>query len=57
MKSYEKTEIYNIEKIESLSKNYKSIIEDLGEDVNREGLQKTPERTAKAMQFLTQVTI
>ncbi|RTY87268.1 GTP cyclohydrolase I FolE [Flavobacterium sp. GT3R68] len=53
MKSYEKTEIYDIEKIESLSKNYKSIIEDLGEDLNREGLQKTPERTAKAMQFLT----
>lgn len=53
MKSYEKIETYDIEKIESLSKNYKSIIEDLGEDVNREGLQKTPERVAKAMQFLT----
>jgi GTP cyclohydrolase I len=53
MKSYEKVETYDIEKIESLSKNYKSIIEDLGEDVNREGLQKTPERVAKAMQFLT----
>ncbi|HLF53466.1 GTP cyclohydrolase I FolE [Flavobacterium sp.] len=53
MKSYEKVETYDIEKIESLSKNYKSIIEDLGEDLNREGLQKTPERVAKAMQFLT----
>lgn len=53
MKSYEKVETYDIEKIESLSRNYKAIIEDLGEDVNREGLQKTPERVAKAMQFLT----
>src|SRR5690606_20750355 len=30
------------------------IIEALGEDPNREGLQKTPERVAKAMQYMTQ---
>lgn len=53
MKSYEKIEIYDSELIESMSKNYKTIIENLGEDVNREGLQKTPERVAKAMQYLT----
>ena len=53
MKSYEKIEIYDTKLIESLSENYKTIIENLGEDVNREGLQKTPERVAKAMQFLT----
>jgi GTP cyclohydrolase I len=53
MKSYEKIEVYNTKLIESLAKNYKIIIENLGEDVNREGLQKTPERVAKAMQFLT----
>ncbi|CAN1486780.1 FolE GTP cyclohydrolase I [Flavobacteriaceae bacterium] len=53
MKSYEKIEIYDTELIESMSKNYKTIIENLGEDVNREGLQKTPERVAKAMQYLT----
>jgi GTP cyclohydrolase I len=53
MKSYEKIEIYDTELIESMSKNYKTIIENLGEDVNREGLLKTPERVAKAMQFLT----
>lgn len=53
MKSYEKIEIYDTKLIESLSKNYKTIIENLGEDINREGLQKTPERVAKAMQFLT----
>ncbi|MCF8321065.1 MAG: GTP cyclohydrolase I FolE [Flavobacterium sp.] len=53
MKSYEKIEVYDTKLIESLSENYKTIIENLGEDVNREGLQKTPERVAKAMQFLT----
>jgi GTP cyclohydrolase I len=53
MKSYEKIEIYDTELIESMSKNYKTIIENLGEDINREGLQKTPERVAKAMQYLT----
>ena len=53
MKSYEKIEIYDTVLIESLTENYKTIIVNLGEDVNREGLQKTPERVAKAMQFLT----
>jgi GTP cyclohydrolase I len=35
-----------------LLKNYKSALSLLGEDPSREGLQKTPERLAKAMQFL-----
>jgi GTP cyclohydrolase I len=52
-RSYEKIEQYDTEITETLSQNYKSIIENLGEDVNREGLEKTPERVAKAMQFLT----
>ena len=50
---YEKIEQYDEEKIESLSQHYKSVITDLGEDVTREGLEKTPERVAKAMQYLT----
>lgn len=39
---------------EQLAYHYKSIISLLGEDTDREGLVKTPERVAKAMQFLTQ---
>jgi len=53
MKNYEKIEQYNTEVTEILSSNYKTIIENLGEDVTREGLEKTPERVAKAMQYLT----
>ena len=50
---YSKIDQYNESKIEELSKHYSSIITNLGEDVEREGLKKTPERVAKAMQFLT----
>ena len=38
---------------ELLAGHYKEIITLLGEDVDREGLIKTPTRVAKAMQFLT----
>lgn len=51
--SYTKEEKYNQELTDEMSQHYKKIIELLGEDVNREGLQKTPERIAKAMQYLT----
>ena len=50
---YERKDLYNPEKINKLSSLYGSVIEELGEDVSREGLLKTPERVAKAMQFLT----
>ena len=53
IRSYEKVEQYDEEITEVLSDNYRTIIENLGENVNREGLEKTPERVAKAMQFLT----
>ena len=41
------------EGLDDLASHYKSIIELLGEDPDREGLQKTPMRVAKAMQILT----
>ncbi|WP_166964358.1 GTP cyclohydrolase I FolE [Yeosuana marina] len=51
---YRKYEEYNIQVTDDVKDRYKNIITDLGEDVTRDGLQKTPERAAKAMQFLTQ---
>lgn len=53
IKSYQKKEEYDTELTASIAQNYKVIIDSLGEDVTREGLEKTPERAAKAMQFLT----
>jgi GTP cyclohydrolase I len=53
-KGYSKVESYDDATTNDLSTNYKSIIELLGEDTQREGLEKTPLRVAKAMQFLTQ---
>lgn len=53
MNNYERKDIYKTETTELLANNYKTIIAGLGEDTNREGLEKTPERVAKAMQYLT----
>ena len=53
MDGYSKIDQYNTTKLKKLASNYSSIITELGEDVNREGIIKTPERVAKAMQFLT----
>jgi GTP cyclohydrolase I len=53
-RGYEKTEEYDDEIVSEIANNYANIIKALGEDPDREGLQKTPERAAKAMQFLTQ---
>ena len=44
---------WSAEKIEQLKGHYQSILSLLGEDVEREGLLKTPERVAKAMLTLT----
>jgi GTP cyclohydrolase IA len=52
--AYKKSEQYDEKTTASLIVNYKSILGQLGEDPNREGLGKTPERVAKAMQFFTQ---
>ena len=43
---YERIDKYNPEKLEKLQEHYAAILELLGEDVNREGLEKTPFRVA-----------
>jgi GTP cyclohydrolase I len=50
---YQKIDSYDNERIISIASNYKNILTQLGEDPEREGLLKTPERVAKALQFLT----
>ncbi|MCB0540698.1 MAG: GTP cyclohydrolase I FolE, partial [Bacteroidetes bacterium] len=50
---YKKNEFYNEELVKKVADNYKEIIENVGEDVAREGLIKTPERASKAMHYLT----
>ncbi len=52
--AYKKIEQYDEATTSGLMKNYKDTLELLGEDPDREGLLKTPERLAQAMQFLTQ---
>jgi len=51
---YQKKEIYSEEQTQGLMNHYKGILNLIGEDSEREGLLKTPERLAKAMQYLTQ---
>lgn len=53
MALYERKDIYDEEAIEQLSKKYEQILDGIGENTQREGLLKTPERVAKAMAFLT----
>jgi GTP cyclohydrolase IA len=52
--AYKKTEQYDEKITLGLVDSYKSALELLGEDPQREGLIKTPERVAKAMQYMTQ---
>ncbi|MGQ0738568.1 MAG: GTP cyclohydrolase I FolE [Bacteroidota bacterium] len=51
---YQRKEEYCEDSLNDLVKNYKEVLGGLGEDPEREGLLKTPERVAKAMQFMTQ---
>lgn len=52
--AYKKVEQYDEKITSGLTGNYKDALTLLGEDPEREGLLKTPERVAKAMQFMTQ---
>jgi GTP cyclohydrolase I len=52
--SYKKLEQYEEKITSGLVENYRECLSLLGENPDREGLQKTPERVAKSMQFMTQ---
>ena len=52
--AYEKIERYDEDVTEAIAAHVKEILALIGEDPSREGLVKTPERVAKALQFMTQ---
>ncbi len=51
--SYVKSEETGLESTSRLIESFEKVLKDIGENPQREGLLKTPERAAKAMQFLT----
>ncbi|MES2394515.1 MAG: GTP cyclohydrolase I FolE [Bacteroidota bacterium] len=53
VEGYKKIDRYNLKSIDHIASKYKTILSEMGENPDREGLLKTPERVAKAMQFLT----
>lgn len=50
---YERIDLYDEKAIARISGHYDGILKQIGEDPQREGLRKTPERVAKALQYLT----
>ena len=50
---FRRVDDYNDEKVNAISSVYGQVLKNLGEDPTREGLVKTPERVAKALQYLT----
>jgi len=51
---FERVDHYHGDGTDNIADHYAAIIKELGEDTDREGLLKTPERASKAMQFLMQ---
>lgn len=52
--AYKKQDYYDPNQTDAIRSRFADILQLIGENPEREGLQKTPERAAKAIQFLTQ---
>ena len=50
---YQKVDQYNPHSVDRIAAAFRTVLKEIGEDPDREGLAKTPERFAKALQFLT----
>ncbi|MGC9342054.1 MAG: GTP cyclohydrolase I FolE [Bacteroidales bacterium] len=50
---YERIERFDNQTTQTLAGHYKEVLSLIGEDPDREGLEKTPERVAKSIQYLT----
>lgn len=50
---YERIDQYDAKSVARIGAHYGDILKAIGEDPRREGLKKTPERVAKALQYLT----
>ena len=53
MNGYARNDQYNPAIVRRIAEHYRAILKEIGENPEREGLKKTPERVAKALQFLT----
>jgi len=53
IEGYSKVDNYHPVTVKRVADKYRAILKDIGEDPQREGLLKTPERAAKALHFLT----
>lgn len=53
MAKYKNSEQFKEESVEAMTRMFSEIIHQIGEDPNRNGLLKTPERAAKAVHYLT----
>ncbi|MDR1227320.1 MAG: GTP cyclohydrolase I FolE [Prevotellaceae bacterium] len=51
--NYKRTDGFNLQKMNAIAEHVKAILNILGEDTNREGLEKTPLRVAKSRLFMT----
>ena len=50
---YARNETYNAITLQRIAEKYRTILKDIGENPEREGLKKTPERVAKSLRYLT----